>query len=192
MIDAGREQPRPLALTLGLARRVRGMKQAYAAELLGVTQSTVSRIERGDLKPTGLLRNRLLDLIAARIHPARDAALRRLVESSAAPVHLVCDLTHRLLAASRPRESEWRRAAADLRGQSLWKYASQEIRSAEMRLPDLGWGERDGAHGLTFVTGANSLDELRIVPGILIWDSILLSDGSPARLVTSPVQRAAI
>ena len=159
------------------------MKQAHAAELLGVTQSTVSRIERGELKPAGALRNRLLDLVSARIDPARDAALRRLIEGSATPVHLVCDLTHRLLAASRPREREWRRTATELRGQPLWRYASEAIRSAEARLPDLGWGERDGAHALTFVTGANGLDELRIVPGVLIWERILLSDGSPARLV---------
>jgi transcriptional regulator with XRE-family HTH domain len=188
MADLRREDPCSLALTLRLARRMRGIKQAHAAELLGVTQSTVSRIDRGDLKPTGLLRNRLLDLVSARIDPARDAALRRLVESSAAPLHLVCDLTHRLLAASRPREREWRRGAAELRGQPLWKYASRAIRSAEMRLPDLGWGERDGAHAFAFMTGANGLDELRILPGVLIWERILLSDGSPARLVTSPAQ----
>ena len=171
---------------------LRGMKQAHAAELLGITQPTVSRIERGDLKPTGMLRNRLLDLVSARIHPARDAALRRLVEGSAAPVHLVCDFTHRLLAASKPREREWRRTASELRGQPLWRYACHAIRSAEKRLPDVGWGDRDGAHALTFVTGANGLDELRIVAGVLIWERILLSDGSPARLVSSPVQGAAI
>ena len=45
------------------------MKQAHAAELLGVTQSTVSRIERGELKPTGVLRNRLLDLVVCP-HPS--------------------------------------------------------------------------------------------------------------------------
>jgi transcriptional regulator with XRE-family HTH domain len=134
------------------------MKQAHVAELLGVTQSTVSRIECGELKPAGILRNRLLDLVSARIHPAHDAALRRLIEASASPVHL----THRLLAASSPREREWRRAAAELRDQSLWRYASEAIRSAEARLPDLGWGERDGAHALTFATGANGLDELRM------------------------------
>jgi hypothetical protein len=53
-------------------------------------------------------------------------------------------------------------------------------------LPDLGWGERDGTHALSFVTEANGSDELRIVPGVLIWERILLSDGSPARVVTSP------
>ena len=185
MADVRREDPCSLALTLGLVRRLRGMKQAHAAELLGVTQSTVSRIERGELKPVGILRNRLLDLVSARLHPARDAALRRLIEGAAGPVHLVCDLTHRLLAASRPREREWGRSAAELRGQPLWRYASEAIRSAEARLPDLGWGERDGAHALTFAVGANGLDELRIAPGVLVWERILLSDGSPARLVTS-------
>lgn len=188
MYDVRREDPCLLALTLRVVRRHRGIKQAHAAELLGITQSTVSRIERGELKPAGALRNRLLDLVFARIHPARDAALRRLVEGSACPVHLVCDLTHRLLAASAPREREWRRAASELRGRPLWQYATEAIRAAEARLPDIGWGERNGTHALTFVTGANGLDELRIVPGVQIWERILLSDGSPARLVTSPAE----
>lgn len=192
MSDVHREDPCSLASTLRLVRRLRGIKQAHAAELLGVTQSTVSRIERGELKPVGALRNRLLDLVVARIHPARDAALRRLVEGSACPVHLVCDHTHRLLAASAPREREWRRAASELRDQPLWRYASEEIRAAEARLPDRGWGERDGTHALSFVTGGNGLDEVRIVPGVLIWERILLSDGSPARLVTSLAEAAPV
>jgi transcriptional regulator with XRE-family HTH domain len=188
MSDLRREDPCSLALTLRLVRRHRGIKQAHAAELLGVTQPTISRIERGELKPVGALRRRLLDLISGRIDPARDAALRRLVESSADPVHLVCDFSHRLLAASAPREREWRRSAGELLGQPLWRYASEAIRSAEARLLALGWGERGGAHALTFVTDGNGLDELPIVPGVLIWERILLSDGSPARLVTSPAE----
>lgn len=188
MSDVRREDPCSLALTLRLIRRLRGIKQAHAAELLGVTQPTVSRIERGELKPVGALRDRLLDLVFARLHPARDAALCRLVEGSAFPVHLVCDLTHRLLAASVLREREWRRSATELRGQPLWRYASEAIRAAETRLPDVGWGERDGTHALTFVTGANGIEELPIVPGLQIWERILLSDGSPARLVTSPAE----
>ena len=184
--DVRQEDPCSLALTLRLVRRLRGIKQAHAGEFLGVTQSTVSRIERGELKPAGALRNRLLDLVVARIDPSCDAALRHLVEDSASPVHLVCDCTHRPLAASGPREREWRRAANELQGQSLWRYASEGIQSAEARLPDLGWGERDGSHALSFVTGANGSAELRIVPGVLIWERILLSDGSAARVVTSP------
>lgn len=172
-----------------MARRLRGMKQVHAAQLLGVTQSTVSRIECGELKPAGTLRDRLLDLVSARLHPARDAALRRLVEGSANSLHLVCDLTHRLLAASAPREREWRRTAVELRGRSLWQYASEAILAAEQRLPSLGWGEREGAHSTTFVTGSNSSRELHIVPGVLVWERILLSDGSPARLVTSTTDR---
>jgi hypothetical protein len=59
-------------------------------------------------------------------------------------------------------------------------------------LPDLGWGERDGAHALAFATGANGSDELRIAPGVLIWERILLSDGSPARLVSSTTESAVL
>jgi transcriptional regulator with XRE-family HTH domain len=167
------------------------MKQAHAAELLGVSQPTVSRLEHGELEPAGRLRDRLMDLVSARLNPARDAGLRRLVEGASAPVHLVCDLTHRLLAASAPREREWRRSSAELRGSSLWPYASAAIQAAEVRLPALGWGEFEGAHALEFAIGANGSDELRIAPGVLIWERIVLSDGSPARLVTRAVEAAA-
>lgn len=177
--------PSPLGRALLLARRVRGLKQAHVAERLSIAQPTVSRIERGDLEPTGRLRERLLDFAMARLDPARDAGLRRLVEGSAAPVHLVCDLTHRLLAASGAREREWRRSSRDLGGRSLWPFASDAIRAAEARLPGLGWGERDGAHGLEFDTGANTSPAVRIQPARLAWERIVLSDGSPARLVAT-------
>jgi hypothetical protein len=65
------------------------MKQG---RLLRVTQPTVSRIESGELDPTGELRKRLLDFASARLNKHRDAALRRLVEGAAEPLHLVCDL----------------------------------------------------------------------------------------------------
>lgn len=182
------DTPRPLGAALTLARRLRGMKQAHMAELLGVTQPTVSRIERGELVPADRLHRRLLELLSARLDPARDAALRRLVEGAALPVHLICDVTHRLLAASKAREREWRRSAADLTGVSLWPFASEEVQTTEAMLPTVGWGERDGAHALAFATGANTSPDLRIAPGVLAWERMLLSDGSPARLVTRTLE----
>ena len=125
-------------------RRLRGVKQSHAAELFGVTQATLSRWERGHHRlPDGRAR-KLSRLLAAPLNSAADAGLRRLVESSALPVHLICDLSHRLLAASPARFAEWTADAAELRGVSLWAFATDEIRAAEGRLGELGWYD-DGA-----------------------------------------------
>lgn len=178
----------PIGATLRHARRVRGMKQAHAAECLDVTQPIISRIERGEFEPSGRLRAKILDLVTARLDPARDTGLRRLVEHAQSPVHLICDITHRLLAASSAREREWQRSFSELRGCSLWPYASEAIQVAEARLSDLGWGEHDGSHTLTFVTTGNRSMELRIAPGTLTWDRVILADGAPARIVTRHVR----
>ena len=177
--------PRSLGAALVSARLRRGMKQSHVAELLGVTQPTVSRIERGDLLPAGALREEAMRFLAARLDVRRDAGLRRLVEMAAAPVHVICDLTHRLLAASPTREREWQRSASDLKGVSLWPYASEVIREAETRLGQHGWGEPDGACAIEVATDAHASDGLRILPGRMIWERMILSDGSPVRLVTN-------
>lgn len=177
--------PRSLGAALVSARLRRGMKQSHVGELLGVTQPTVSRIERGDLLPAGALREEAMRFLAARLDVRRDAGLRRLVEMAAAPVHVICDLTHRLLAASPTREREWQRSASDLKGVSLWPYASEIIREAETRLGQYGWGEPDGACAMEVTTNAHSSNALRILPGRMIWERMILSDGSPVRLVTN-------
>ena len=100
-------------------RRLRGAKQSHAAELFGVTQATFSRWERGHHRIPEAATRQLSRLLAAPLNSAGDAGLRRLVESSALPVHLICDLTHRLLAASQPRFAEWKADEAQLRGISL-------------------------------------------------------------------------
>ena len=74
--------------------------------------------------------------------------------------------------------------AAELRGVSLWGFATDEIRSAEARLGDLGWYD-DGAVQVSFWTGANDSPLVRIDPGILVWERLQLGDGTLARLVTS-------
>ena len=102
----------------------------------------------------------------------------------ALPVHLICDLSHRLLAASPARLAEWRTDAAELRGRSLWGYATDEIRTSEGRLGELGWYD-DGAAQLSFWTGPNDSTIVPIEPGILIWERLQLSNGTLARLATS-------
>ena len=88
-------------------RRLRGVKQSHAAELFGVTQATLSRWERGHHRLPDSVACKLSRLLAAPLESAADAGLRRLVESSALRVHLICDLSHRLLAASPARFAEW-------------------------------------------------------------------------------------
>jgi transcriptional regulator with XRE-family HTH domain len=165
-------------------RRLRGIKQSHAAELFGVTQATFSRWERGHHRLPEAATHRLSRLLAAPLDSAGDAGLRRLVESSALPVHLICDLTHRLLAVSPPRLAAWKADEAQLRGTSLWRFASEEIRRAEGRLADIGWYE-DGATELRFWTGANGDPVVPINPGILLWERLQLNDGTLARLVTT-------
>ena len=165
-------------------RRLRGVKQSHAAELFGVTQATLSRWERGYHHLPDEAARRLTALLAAPLDSAGDAGLRRLVESSALPVHLICDLTHRLLAASPQRFAEWTAHASELRGTSLWRFATDEIQQAESRLGELGWYD-EGTTELRFWTSDNHDPMVRIVPGVLVWERLTLSDGTLARLVTT-------
>jgi transcriptional regulator with XRE-family HTH domain len=165
-------------------RRLRGIKQSHAAELFDVTQATLSRWERGHHRIPEMAMRKLSPLLAAPLDAASDAGLRRLVESSTLSVHLICDLTHRLLAASPSRFAAWRAGSAELRGTSLWRFATDEIRSAESCLGELGWYD-DGAARLSFWTGPNSDPIVPIDAGVLVWERLQLSDGTLARLVTS-------
>ncbi len=177
-------------LPLRHLRRLAGMKQSHLADLMGVTQSTVSRWESGSLSLTVEQARALQAIFAARPDPAQDAALKRLVETSMSPVHLICDRTHRLLAASPARAADWRASIDDYLGRSLLVYASDEILAAEARLKDMGW--YDGELGsLAFDTGANDDPDIPIRPGPMLWERVRLSDGSAGRLVTSFCERPA-
>ena len=165
-------------------RRLRGVKQSHAAELLGVTQATLSRWERGHHRLPEAAERKLAQLLRAPLDSAGDAGLRRLVEGSALSVHLICDLSHRLLAASAPRVINWAADLAEMRGRSLWRFATEEIRAAESRLGELGWYD-DGTTELRFWTGANRDPLVPIEPSLLVWERLTLSDGTLARLVTT-------
>jgi transcriptional regulator with XRE-family HTH domain len=165
-------------------RILRGMKQQHVAELIGVTQATVSRWESGAIEPNAGQSALLVRHLALASESAHDAALRRLVETSTLKVHLVCDRTHCLLAVSKPRREEWRLDISELKGRSLIVYASPEILAAEATLPSRGWF--DGAlSSLDVATGPNSDVNVPIQKGKMIWERIALSDGSMARLVTT-------
>jgi len=165
-------------------RLLHGMKQSHLAELLGVTQTTVSRWERGVLKLSEAQQATAQRLLAVPPGPTQDAALKRLVESSMRKVHLICDRTHRLLAVSPARLADWQVNPADFLGRSLFVYASPEICAAEARLDGLGWHEGRLA-SLVVVTGPNSDPVLPILPGRMLWERIVLADGTAGRLVTA-------
>lgn len=164
-------------------RRLREMKQSHLADLAGVDQTTVSRWERGVLVPDPKRAAELLRLVGVDGTPTLDRALARLVRHSTASVHLICDRTHRLLAASPPREKEWRVSATDLLGVGLRCFATLEIEAAEARLDDLGW--HDGAvDSLMLWPGDGRNGALPIMPVMMLWERLPLADGGTARLCT--------
>jgi transcriptional regulator with XRE-family HTH domain len=173
---------RNLALSLRPWRMLRRVKQSHAAELLGVSQATISRWEAGTQVPSPEQAAQLAGLMTARPATPSDHALLDLVERSSAPVHLICDLSHRLLAASPRRERHWRIAARDLLGMSLWRFASAEIVEAERRLSDIGWFD-EAPPAVYVTTQSNSSPEIPIEAGRMRWTRLRLSDGAFARLV---------
>jgi len=163
-------------------RLLKGLKQSHLADLLAVNQSTVARWERGDL---ALSEDDWQRARSALNHTTtQDDVLKRLVETSTQEVHLVCDITHRLLAASGSRKSRWRADIAELMGRPMLCYASAEIFQAEAGLEDLGWYE-GVTTALSFTTGVNASDVVPIRRGHMRWERVMLADGSPARLATT-------
>jgi transcriptional regulator with XRE-family HTH domain len=164
-------------------RLLHRVKQSHAAQMFNVTQSTISRWESGVLALEPAAHLQLEQLLAARLDTAADQALARLVCESARPVHLVCDLTHRLLACSPARAAQFASPLSELLGQSLWRFVTPEIASNELALDTLGWRELQAPPALEFVTGSNDSDLVPIRQSLCRWTRIPLSDGTAARLV---------
>lgn len=174
----------PIGSALRRFRRLNMVKQGAVAEMLGVSQGCVSRWESGTHRPDPAQRDRIVQLISASSGNDRDAALKRLVECSRRPVHLICDSTHRLLAASRSRASSWRTDLSELIGNSLWPFASPEIAAAESGLLDSGWFDRPWQN-LELHTGSNGRSDVPVPPGRVLWETLPLADGRVGRLVTT-------
>ena len=176
--------PPDIGRRLRWLRHMRGLKQSVVAEWAGVTQTTISRWERGDLRPEPGAVQGVLDLLGGNTASLVDKPLSRLIETSGLPVHLIDDSTHRLLAASPGREREWGRSASELIGQSLWCFATVNIQEAEAALTDCGWWQNRVPHQIVFSTEAGDAG-LCIRPQIMSWDRLYLADGTPARLCTT-------
>jgi transcriptional regulator with XRE-family HTH domain len=174
----------PIGRSLRRFRRLNAMKQGHAAELLQVSQGTVSRWESGEVQPDGHHRMHIENLIRAKVGSQADAALKRLVLTSSLPVHLVCDATHELLAASPARARFWSVDAEHYVGTSLWPFASEEIMAAEAGLDALGWFERP-FQWYQFETGDNGSEEIPVRASRLRWETLPLADGRVGRLTTT-------
>ncbi len=179
-IDCG--DPARLGRALRTWRGLRRIKQGHAAELLGVSQTTVSRWENGRQTPAPGEQWAIRRLMQARLDGAAERELARMVSQSPRPLHLICDLTHGLLALSALRESELKVGAVDLLGRSLWPHASPEIVAAEAGLAALGWFE-PGAPAVEGLTREHTTAAVRIRRSRFRWTRFQLSDGSFARLV---------
>lgn len=171
---------------LGAVRRkrvLRRMKQTHLAELLGVTQSSLSRWESGKQMPPPEALEALARFVAAGPGEASGAVVKRLVEQSRRAIHLVCDTTHRLLAASPARRAEWRLPDGGI-GVPLWRYATSEIRRAEGQLDAFGWFGRDDA-AVFFATSGRPGPQVWIRPSMVLWERVAVGGFSWARLVTT-------
>ncbi|MFJ5282859.1 helix-turn-helix domain-containing protein [Pseudomonas sp. NPDC088429] len=166
-------------------RLLHRVKQSHAAELFGVTQSTISRWESGVLELDSYANKKLEELLAARLTTAADQALARIVRDSSQPVHLMCDLTHRLLACSSSRAAQFASPISELMGCSLWRFATPNIITKELALDELGWREAFAPPALEFLTGNNNSPIVPINQSLCRWTRILLSDGTAARLIES-------
>ncbi|MHA3916547.1 helix-turn-helix domain-containing protein [Halovulum sp. GXIMD14793] len=163
-------------------RRVAGLKQEALADLLSVNQTSISRWESGAQLPDPAVQQKALALLTSA--GAHDAALKRLVETSPACLHLVEEANHICLTYSKSRAQDWDATDRSLIGTSLWPFATDEIRTAEAELEDHGWWEDMSPAPKAFITSGAVHPEIRISAGGILWERVYLSDGTPARLVS--------
>jgi transcriptional regulator with XRE-family HTH domain len=149
------------------------MKQSHLAELLGVGQASVSKWEGGRHIPAPDMLDALARFVAAPPQKPSDAILKRLVEQSARPIHLICDATHRLLAASRPRRAHWR--LPEISGEPMWPFATPEIRRAEENLASIGWEERPD-NAVIFETSGRLDPLVPIEPSTILRERLPVGD----------------
>lgn len=174
---------RALGAALRRWRSLHRVKQAHAAERLGVAQSTVSRWETGAQAMSRRERAAVERIVAARLATAADHVLAGLVGDAPRPVHLVCDHSHRLLACSATRARAFGAPASSLLGTSLRPFATEALAEAEEGLGERGWYDAPSPEPILIETGRNRSRLVPILPGRCRWTRLILSDGGAVRLV---------
>jgi transcriptional regulator with XRE-family HTH domain len=182
-ISEGPLAPPALCHALRRWRLLHRVKQDHAAELLGVSQSSVSRWESGRQTMEPAEARKVEALVAARLTSAADAALGVLIRESARAVHLVCDTSHRLLASSPSRAASFGVAESELTGRSLWRYSTSQLIAQEARLDSLDWYGALAPDPVEFDTGDNNSSVVPIRASRCRWTRMTLSDGTSIRMV---------
>jgi transcriptional regulator with XRE-family HTH domain len=172
-------------------RLLHRVKQAHAAELFGVAQSTISRWESARQAMEPEEQAKVEAVVGARLDAAADRVLAGLVSESPRAVHLICDLTHRLLACSPRRAEQFGVPESDLIGRSLLPFATEALVAMEGTLAGRGWYERPAPPPVECDTGHNRSRIVRIRESRCRWTRLLLTDGTPARLVETLTPSAA-
>lgn len=175
-------------ISLRRIRQVRGIKQGHLADLMGVSQATMSKWETGALIPSPEQCNKFLQIFSTRLCPTQDAWVKRFVENSAGSVHLICHFTHNLLAASRARYREWEQVCSSMYERPLIDDAPDDIQLAE----DALLKNMDSASLMRpFALNTNGRigGRYSVKPSLVLWETFQLSDGSWVRLVSSVEKR---
>jgi transcriptional regulator with XRE-family HTH domain len=173
-----------MAQLLRRYRTVRGIKQAHLAQLVRVSQSTISKWESGAAVPSADQHGQVIELLAAQPSAVANTWLARLVETSRDRVHAICDLTHKLLVASPTRYQEWCREPSEMFHRPLLDDVVGGIVEAERRLIQC-------EHSMPFdepvviTTAGQTGGRYRVIPGLVLWERLQLTDGAWVRLVTS-------
>ncbi|MEN0041550.1 MAG: helix-turn-helix transcriptional regulator [Pseudomonadota bacterium] len=158
------------------------LKQNGLASLLGIDQTTVSRWESGHHAPSSEIQAQVFETLLP--YRSDDSAIRRLVETSADCIHLVDEATHACLAYSASRAQDWGVSQSEMRGVSLWQFATEDIQNAEAELQESDWWSCVSPAPKVFTTSPANDGPIRISAGPIVWERLYLSDGTPARLVT--------
>lgn len=162
-------------------RRLRALKQAALAEMVGVDQATISRWESGRQSPDLAMQQRLRDLMR-RIEPREEVLLKHWINTSVGYT-VLCDEDRIIRAASPSYCNIHGLSPTEVLGLSTIPSFTAELERALWLAVDRGFFEGEVA-SVTVVGRNNALSgQPRDVPGMSVWTPVPLADGRVLRRV---------